>query len=132
MRRSSRRSRSEEHTSELQSLTHLVSLAPFIKGFTVFYWATGTWWIPMLLALGVWRHVVARYPLRYDPLYWGAVFPLGMYTACTYVMAHALDLAFLYPFVPWFAGVAFLAWTVTFLGLVSSLSRSRGARPPQP
>jgi len=110
----------------------LASLAPFIKGFTVFYWATGTWWIPMLLALGVWRHVVARYPLRYDPLYWGAVFPLGMYTACTYVMAHALDLAFLYPFVPWFAGVAFLAWTVTFLGLVSSLSRSRGARPPQP
>ncbi|MEP5771089.1 tellurite resistance/C4-dicarboxylate transporter family protein, partial [Nisaea sp.] len=26
----------------------LQSLLPFLKGFTVFYWATGTWWIPML------------------------------------------------------------------------------------
>ena len=27
----------------------LASLLRYIKGFTVFYWATGTWWIPMLL-----------------------------------------------------------------------------------
>jgi len=108
----------------------LASLAPFIKGFTVFYWATGTWWIPMLILLGVWRHLVARYPLRYDPLYWGAVFPLGMYAACTHVMAHALDLAFLYPFVPWFAGVAFVAWAVTFWGLVATLFRASRARAP--
>jgi hypothetical protein len=60
----------------------LLSLLPFIKGFTVFYWATGTWWIPMLLVLALWRHVYRRFPLRYDPLYWGAVFPLyGMYAA---------------------------------------------------
>ena len=32
----------------------------------------------MLLILGIWRHVIRRFPLRYDPLYWGAVFPLGM------------------------------------------------------
>jgi hypothetical protein len=31
----------------------LQSLPPFIKGFTVFYWATGTWWVPMLLVLAV-------------------------------------------------------------------------------
>ena len=29
----------------------LESLLPFLKGFTVFYWATGTWWIPMLIIL---------------------------------------------------------------------------------
>ena len=40
----------------------LSSLLPFLKGFTVFYWATGTWWIPMLLVLGVWRHVIQRFP----------------------------------------------------------------------
>src|SRR5215831_3274155 len=34
----------------------LASLLPFIKGFTVFYWATGTWWIPMLVILAVWRY----------------------------------------------------------------------------
>lgn len=57
----------------------LNSIGPFIKGFTIFYWATGTWWIPMLVILGIWRHVYKRFPLAYDPLYWGAVFPIGMY-----------------------------------------------------
>ena len=42
----------------------LLSLLPFIKGFTVFYWATGTWWIPMLVVLGVWRHVYRRFPMN--------------------------------------------------------------------
>ena len=28
-----------------------------------------------------------RFPIRYDPLYWGAVFPLGMYTVATWQMA---------------------------------------------
>src|SRR3546814_2735603 len=36
-----------------------------------------TWWIPMLLLLGLWRYGYKRFPFRYDPLYWGAVFPLG-------------------------------------------------------
>lgn len=57
----------------------LYSLLPFIKGFTVFYWATGSWWIPMLLLLGFWRHVYRRFALKYDPLDWGGVFPLGMF-----------------------------------------------------
>src|SRR3546814_8451508 len=52
---------------------YLVSLLPFLKGFTIFYWATGTWWIPMLLLLGLWRYGYKRFPFRYDPLYWGAV-----------------------------------------------------------
>ena len=39
----------------------LAMLRPFIAGFTLFFWATATWWIPLLLILGVWRHVVQRY-----------------------------------------------------------------------
>jgi len=73
----------------------LLSLLPFIKGFTIFYWATGTWWIPMLLLLGLWRHLYMRFPLRYDPLYWGAVFPLGMYAASTHTLTQAMQLHFL-------------------------------------
>ena len=95
----------------------LASLLPFLKGFTVFYWATGTWWIPMLLVLGVWRHVIQRFPLRYDLLYWGAVFPLGMYAVATREMAAALDLPFLAP-LPVGAFVAALAaWSLAFAGL---------------
>ncbi len=99
----------------------LTSLLPFTKGFTIFYWATGTWWIPMLLVLGVWRHVYKRFPLRYDPLYWGAVFPLGMYATSTQELTQAMGLDFLAPVPQVFLGVALLAWLVTFAGLIHGM-----------
>ena len=101
----------------------LRSLLPFLKGFTVFYWATGTWWIPMLLVLAAWRYVYKRFPLRYDPLYWGAVFPLGMYAASTHEMARAMDFAFLGFLPPSFLAVALLAWAAAFAGMLRQLSR---------
>ncbi len=102
----------------------LASLLPFLKGFTVFYWVTGTWWIPMLLVLGVWRHFIRRFPLRYDPLYWGAVFPLGMYSVATRQMATALDLPFLEPLPRAMFVAALAAWTLAFLGLLRQLRKT--------
>ncbi len=99
----------------------LTSLLPFLKGFTVFYWATGTWWIPMLLVLGIWRHVWRRFPFHYDPLYWGAVFPLGMYAACTWQMDRAMEFGFLTGVPRLFFLAASVAWAITFFGLVHSL-----------
>ena len=90
----------------------------------MFYWATGTWWIPLLLVLVVWHHVYARFPLRYDPLYWGAVFPLGMYAACTFEMARAMELDFLYVFPRCLVYVALVAWAFAFVGLVRALPRA--------
>ncbi|HRX87037.1 MAG TPA: tellurite resistance/C4-dicarboxylate transporter family protein [Phycisphaerae bacterium] len=99
----------------------LQSLMPFLKGFTLFFWATASWWIPMLIILGVWRHVYRRFPLTYDPLYWGAVFPLGMYTACTLQLSRAVSVPYLAAFAGAFLWVALTAWTVTFVGLVRRL-----------
>jgi tellurite resistance protein TehA-like permease len=101
--------------------TLLVQLLPFLKGLTLLFWATATWWIPMLVILGVWRHVVQRFPLRYDPLYWGAVFPLGMYTACTWRLSEAIDVPSLASIPRMFVFVALTAWALTFVGLVHSL-----------
>ncbi len=101
----------------------LESLRPFIKGFTIFYWATGTWWIPMLLVLGVWRHIYRRFPLQYDPLYWGAVFPLGMYAASTHELIVALDLGFLVPLPKVVFAVALAAWLTAFVGWLRALLR---------
>jgi len=105
---------------------YLHSLEPFLKGFTVFFWATGSWWIPMLLVLGVWRHIIKRFPLRYDPLYWGLVFPLGMYTVCTQRMIEAMDLDFLLVIPTYFIYLALFAWAVTFLGFLDGLRRGPG------
>jgi tellurite resistance protein TehA-like permease len=99
----------------------LRSLLPFLKGFTVFYWATGTWWIPMLAILAIWRYVFKRFPLKYDPLYWGAIFPLGMYTACTFQMAQAMDLDFLLVIPHVFLYVALAGWAAAFTGLCRTL-----------
>ncbi len=53
------------------------AVTPFLSGLTLLFWAFGSWWIPLLVVFGVWRHLVARYPLRYAPEYWGLVFPLN-------------------------------------------------------
>lgn len=105
---------------------YLNSLLPFIKGFTVFYWAAGTWWIPMLVILAFWRHLYKRFPLKYDPQYWAAVFPLGMYSVCTHQMSEAMGFNFLWFLPPAFFYIALAAWTAMCVGLVLGLiSRAR-------
>jgi tellurite resistance protein TehA-like permease len=111
-------------TTLLAAIPHsplLGELTPFIKGLTLLFWSTATWWIPMLIILGIWRHLYRRFPLRYDPLYWGAVFPLGMYTACTFRLTKVMDAAFLMLIPRAFVYIALAAWALTLLGLIRQL-----------
>lgn len=98
----------------------LADMLPFLKGFTLFFWATATWWIPMLVILGFWRHVYKRFTLKYDRLYWGAVFPLGMYSVCTRQLCDAFHVPFLLWLPHAFAWISLGAWSLTFLGLVAT------------
>ena len=99
----------------------LADFAPFIIGFTVFFWAAGTWWIPYLFIVGAWRHFYKRYPLTYHPVYWGLVFPMGMYTVATFRLAQVLNMDFLLLIPQYFIYLALIAWAVTFYGLVARL-----------
>ena len=94
---------------------------PFLKGFTLFFWAAGTWWIPLLLILGFWRHVYKKFPLKYDPQYWGMVFPFGMYTVCTIQLSRAINFPPLLVIPRYFIYLALSGWIVVSAGLLYSL-----------
>lgn len=104
--------------SNAQNWDFLISILPFLKGFTLLYWAIGTWWIPFIVIMGIWRTVLKHLPLKYHPLYWSMVFPLGMYTVCTSEMATALNLPFLEKIPAVFVYIAIGSWIVAFIGIL--------------
>jgi tellurite resistance protein TehA-like permease len=104
-----------------KSLELLHDLHPFIVGFTLFFWATGSWWIPLLVVVGFWRHVVERVPITYDPQYRSLVFPLGMYTVATFILANATGMTFLLIIPQIGVYIAMLAWLATFGSMLFKL-----------
>ncbi|SDQ07457.1 Tellurite resistance protein TehA [Virgibacillus salinus] len=96
----------------------LDEITPFLKGFTLFFWITGTWWIPLLFILMIWRHIYNHYPFKYDPQFWGMVFPLSMYTTSTFQLSAALGVPFLLVIPQFMVFVALAAWIIGFGGLI--------------
>ncbi|HCU93869.1 MAG TPA: tellurite resistance protein permease [Actinobacteria bacterium] len=97
----------------------MAAVHPLVAGISVVLWAFGTWLIPLLIGLGVWRHLMRRVRLRYEPGLWSMVFPLGMYSAASHALGAALG-------VPWLvtvgrdgAWVAFAVWAVVFAAMLA-------------
>lgn len=99
----------------------LLELTPFLKGFTLFFWIAGTWWIPLLFTLMIWRHIYHRYPLKYDPHFWGMAFPLAMYTTSTFQLSKALQVPFLIIIPKVMIIIAGAAWLIIFWGMLHHL-----------
>jgi tellurite resistance protein TehA-like permease len=98
----------------------LAAVHPAVAGLSVILWAFGTWLIPLLVGLGVWRHLIHRVPLRYDPGLWSMVFPLGMYCVASETLGATLH-------VPWLVSVghdgswvAFAVWAALFAAMLGS------------
>ncbi len=108
-------------------------LAPFIEGVVMLAWATATFWFPLMIAIGIWRHILNHIPLRYHPSYWALVFPLGMYGAATFRMRAAIGLEALEWLPKVTLAVALAAWTAAFVGLLAegakAISRSPRSTP---
>jgi tellurite resistance protein TehA-like permease len=102
---------------------HVALLRQIAGPVTVILWATATFWIPLLVILFAWKHLVRHEPVRYEPGQWSMVFPLGMYAASTEIFSQAAGLPFLHPIAAGFFWIGFGAWVVTSVGLLRSLSR---------
>ena len=105
-------------------------LLPFLRGFTFFFWAIASWWIPFLFALMAWRYVWIRDKFTYEPAVWGMVFPLGMYTTSTFQFDRAMGYGFLDPIPSVLVFVALLAWSLAMLGLARRIVWSITAAEP--
>ena len=102
----------------------LQDILPFIKGMTLMAWMFAAWWVVLLFALGVWRHVVRKYPFVYVPTYWSMVFPMGMFTACTIMFSKAMHMPALMIVPHLFIYVGLIAWLATFAGMGHNLWKS--------
>ncbi|MBS1905835.1 MAG: tellurite resistance/C4-dicarboxylate transporter family protein [Actinobacteria bacterium] len=100
-----------------------------IAGAAVFFWAFGTWLIPVLVMAGWWKHVRHRVPLRYDPTLWSIVFPLGMYGVGSQFLGDVDRLPIVHAIgfgESWFA---LAAWAVTFVAMLAAIWRRVLRRP---
>lgn len=102
----------------------LLTMRGFIDGVTLIMWAWATWWIPLLLLFGVWKHVICRVPVRYTPMFWSLVFPLGMYALASLRLSLAADVSALRMMSATMVWVALAAWAMTAAGLIASSWRS--------
>lgn len=88
-----------------------------VAGASVVFWAFATWLIPVLVAVGVWRHWIHKVPLGYAPTLWSMIFPLGMYAVAGIYLGRADQL----PVVEWIGShwlwVAVAAWLAVFVAM---------------
>jgi tellurite resistance protein TehA-like permease len=95
--------------------------AGFVEGFSFALCAFGTWWIPLLVVLGFWRHIRHHWPLTYEPALWSVVFPLGMYSVATLTFGQVAHLAFMVPLSRFMLWAAVAAWVGVAAALLARI-----------
>ena len=100
------------------------ALRDLLSPLVVVFWADATFWIPLLVVLFAWKHLIRLGKLGYAVTLWSVVFPLGMYCAATLELETAYGLGFLHPLARAFFWIAFLVWCATFAGALLAGGRA--------
>ena len=101
----------------------LVAFHPIVDMAALVSWAWATWWIPLLVVIGCWKHFFRRVPLCYEPTQWSIVFPLGMYTVTSYRLALAAEFLPLHQISHVMLWIAIAAWCLVLAGLLGCMLR---------
>jgi tellurite resistance protein TehA-like permease len=104
------------------------AIAGLVKGVCFVFWSFGTWWIPLLIVLGLGRYVLAKWPLHLEPGLWAVVFPIGMYSVATLTFGKAVGLSFMEPLGRGVLWVAFAAWLLLAAAYLTRLIRDQTGR----
>ncbi|MFC5200641.1 DUF488 family protein [Streptomyces kaempferi] len=94
-----------------------------VAGSAVVLWSFSTWLIPLLLALGVWRHVLRKVPFRYELGWWNLVFPIGMYGVTTHELGRTTGTSWLTTLGRWEIWVGGVVWVVVIAAMVAAAVR---------
>lgn len=94
--------------------------APTVGGISYLLWAFGLWWVPLLVAFGVWRHIVRREPLKYTTALWSIVFPLGMFAVATYHFGNENGMPLVALLGQWANWIAVGAWLLVVAGMAAT------------
>ena len=92
-----------------------------VSGLSVVLWAFGTWLIPLLLAVGAWRHLLRRVPLSYEPGWWSIVFPVGMYGVASHQLGAVLGVSWLVTLGRYEAWLALAVWAAVAVAMAVAL-----------
>jgi tellurite resistance protein TehA-like permease len=105
-------------SSPLQAAVHAV-----VAGLSVMLWAFGTWLIPLLVGVGLWRHVLRGVPLAYEPGLWSIAFPVGMYGVASHELGTALRIPWLVTLGRDEAWPALAVWAAVTAAMIATLLR---------
>ncbi|MFW5425768.1 MAG: tellurite resistance/C4-dicarboxylate transporter family protein [Methylophagaceae bacterium] len=109
----------------------LASLHPIIDAVSLLCWTWATWWIPLLVVIGYWKHFIRHIPLRYNPMQWNIVFPLGMYSVASFRLTLAAEFEPMYWVSYASMWAALIVWATVMISLLRYLMHFQEAEKIQ-
>lgn len=106
-----------------KDLPIILHASSFVAGFTFILWAFGTWWIPLLVIFGIWRHYSRGEPARYESGLWSIVFPIGMYSTASMLFGREMGMPFIVTIGHWGTWLAGAVWLTVTAAMLTRAAR---------